>query len=508
MVNDEILEALRGIAREKAVDKRLLIETLTQGLLSAAKKRYATAQDVKVSFDEVTGLIRVLVYKKVVPVAIDLGGEIDLEEARKLSPRARAGDIVAIDAPIAEFGRNAIQTAKQVLVQKVREAERENVFNEYIDRKGQILSGSVQQNDRGNVIVKIGKTEGIIPYRELINRDRFKIGDPVRGLLVEVDKDQKGPQLHMSRTHPDFVRKLFEQEVPEIFERVVEIRAISREPGSRTKICVVSHDDRVDPVGACVGMKGSRVQNIVKELGGERIDIVPWSADPKILVSRALSPAKILDVIYDEAAHKATVVVSDDQVPMAIGRGGQNARLAARLTGLQIGLVSQSQIEAQREEEAGVPDIDLESLTRELGPKLVEKLVKSGKETLQDVMKTSIEELMEIPGIGEKTASKLLQTGAQILDQRAAAQQRLAREEAAGVSSEQAGETEPSGVEVADESAETEDAEAVDREGAEATERGMEAGETEAGPAGEEEELSAERAKGSEEGEETEGGGA
>lgn len=431
MVNDEILEALRGIAREKAVDKRLLIETLTQGLLSAAKRRYATAQDVKVSFDEVTGQIHVLVYKKVVSVAIDLGGEIDLEDAKKLNARVRIGDVVAIEAPVGEFGRNAIQTAKQVLVQKVREAERENVYGEYIDRKGQILSGSVQQIDRGNVIVKIGKTEGIIPYRELINRDRFKIGDPVRGLLVDVDKDQKGPQIHMSRTHPDFVRKLFEQEVPEIFERVVEIRAISREPGSRTKICVVSHDDRIDPVGACVGMKGSRVQNIVKELGGERIDIVPWSADPKILVSRALSPAKILDVIYDEVAHKATVVVADDQVPMAIGRGGQNARLAARLTGLQIGLVSQSQIEAQREEEAGVPDIDLESLTRELGPKLVEKLVKSGKETLQDVMKTSIEELMEIPGVGEKTASKLLQTGAQILDQRAAAQKRLASEEAA-----------------------------------------------------------------------------
>ena len=436
MVNDEILEALRGIAREKAVDKRLLIETLTQGLLSAAKKRYATAQDVQVSFDEVTGQIHVLVYKKVVPVAIDLGGEIDLDDAKKLKPRARVGDVVAIEAPIAEFGRNAIQTAKQVLVQKVREAERENVFSEYIDRKGQILSGSVQQIDRGNVIVRVGKTEGIIPYRELINRDRFKIGDPVRALLNEVDKDQKGPQLHLSRTHPEFVRKLFEQEVPEIFERVVEIRAIAREPGSRTKICVVSHDDRVDPVGACVGMKGSRVQNIVKELGGERIDIVPWSADPKILVSRALSPARVLDVIYDEANRKATVVVSDDQVPLAIGRGGQNARLAARLTGLQIGLVSQSQIEARKEEEAGVPDIDLESLTRELGPKLVEKLVKSGKETLQDVMKTSIEELMEIPGIGEKTASKLLQTGAQILDQRASEQQRLAREEEAGRAAE------------------------------------------------------------------------
>ncbi len=432
MVNDEILEALRGIAREKAVDKRLLVETLTAGLLSAAKKRYATAQDVQVNFDEVTGQIRVVVYKKVVQVAIDLGGEIDLDEARRINPKARPGDVVGVDTPTAEFGRNAIQTAKQVLVQKVREAERENVFNEYVDRKGTILSGTVQQIDRGNVIVKIGKTEGIIPHREQINRDRFKIGDPVRALLLEVDKDQKGPQILLSRTHPDFVRKLFEQEVPEIFERVVEIKAISREPGSRTKICVVSHDDRVDPVGACVGMKGSRVQNIVKELGGERIDIVPFSADPKILVSRALSPARVLDVIYDEAERKATVVVADEQVPLAIGRGGQNARLAAKLTGLAIVLVSQSQIEAQKEGEAGL-DIDLESLTKELGPKLVEKLVKSGKESLQDVMKTSIEELMEIPGVGEKTASRLLATGAQILEERAQERVRLERErEAAG----------------------------------------------------------------------------
>ncbi|MBM3285986.1 MAG: transcription termination/antitermination protein NusA [Candidatus Eisenbacteria bacterium] len=419
MSNEEILEALKGIAREKAVDRRLLVETLTTGLLSAAKRRYATAVDVQVNFDEVTGQIHVIVQKKVAAVAIDLGGEIDLEEARKISPRARAGDVVGVEVPIEEFGRNAIQTAKQVLVQRVREAERENVFNEYIDRKGTILSGTVQQIDRGNVIVKVGKTEGVIPHREQINRDRFKIGDPLRAYVLDVDKEQKGPQILLSRTHPEFVRKLFEQEVPEIFERVVEIKAISREPGSRTKICVVSHDDRVDPVGACVGMKGSRVQNIVKELGGERIDIVSYSADPKILASRALSPARVLDVIYDDAAKKATVVVADDQVPLAIGRGGQNARLAAKLTGLQIVLVSLSQVEAQKEGEAGLPNIDLESLTKELGPKLVEKLMKAGKETLQDVMKTSIEELMEIPGVGEKTASRLLATGAQILEDRA-----------------------------------------------------------------------------------------
>jgi len=431
MMNEEILEALRGMAREKAVDKRLLVETLTIGLLSAARKRYATAQDVHVDFDEVTGEIRVIVGKKVVPVAIDLAGEIDLDEARKINPRVRIGDVVGVEVPTAEFGRNAIQTAKQVLVQRVREAERENVYSEFIERKSHVISGTVQQVDRGNVIVKIGKTEGIIPHRELINRDRFKIGDPVRAYLLDVDKDQKGPQLHLSRTHPEFVRKLFEQEVPEIFERVVEIRSIAREAGSRTKICVVSHDDRVDPVGACVGMKGARVQNIVRELGGERIDIVPYSQDMKILVSRALSPARVLDVVYDEVNGKATVVVADEQVPLAIGRGGQNARLAAKLTGLAIVLVSQSQVEAQKEQEAGVPDIDLESLTKELGPRVVAKLVNCGKETLQDVMKTSIDELMEIPGIGEKTSSRILAIGAQILEQRALEIQRGREEQAA-----------------------------------------------------------------------------
>jgi transcription termination/antitermination protein NusA len=421
MATDEILEALRQISREKSVDRKLLIETLEAGLLSAAKKRYATAVDVQVAFDDMTGRIKVMVHKKVVPVAIDLEGEIDLDEAQQVQPGVRVGSTVAVEVPVAEFGRNAIQAAKQVLVQKVREAERENVYQEYIDRKGQILSGSVSQVDRGSVIVKIIKTEGIIGPRDLIFRDRFKIGDPVRALLVEVDRAQKGPMLLLSRTHPDFVRRLFENEVPEIFERVVEIKDIAREPGSRTKITVVSHDDRVDPVGACVGMKGSRVQSIVRELGGERIDIVPWSSDPKILVSRALSPARVLDVILNEAEKRVVVVVADDQLSLAIGKSGQNARLAHRLTGYGIDLKSQSQIEVEDSGDAGAfPDIELEELSKELGPRMVEKLIKAGKETLRDVLRTSVEELMEIPGIGEKTAGRLMGLARQILEEKAA----------------------------------------------------------------------------------------
>lgn len=422
MATDEILDALRQISREKSVDPKMLVETVRLGILTAAKKRYATAADVQVAFDEANGRIKVLVHKKVVPVAIDLEGEIDYDEASVMVPGVKINETVPVEVPVLEFGRNAIQAAKQVLVQKVREAERGNVAAEYAGRKGTILSGSVSQVDRGSVIVKIGRTEGIIPPKELIFRDRFRIGDPVRSLLKVVDENQKGPMLILSRTDPEFVRRLFENEVPEIFERVVEIRDIAREAGSRTKITVVSHDDRVDPVGACVGMKGSRVQAIVRELGGERIDIVSFSPDPKILISRALSPARVLDVFLRETedGKLAVVVVSDDQLMLAVGRrGGQNVRLAQRLTGWNIELKTNTQVDLEQGGGSTLPEIELEELARELGPKMVEKLIKAGKETLQDVLRASAEELMEIPGIAEKTATRLLGLARQILEERA-----------------------------------------------------------------------------------------
>ncbi len=417
MATDEILQALKNISREKSVDEAMLKETLQAGLLSAAKKKYASAADVEVRFDDASGDIRVRVHKKVMQVAIDMAGEIDYEDALEIDPHARLGSTVPVEVPVAEMGRTAIMAAKQVLVQKVREAERENVFDEYIDKVNQVVSGTVSQVDRGSVIVKIGRTEAIIPPREVINRDRFKIGDPIRAILLEVDRNMRGPQLVLSRTHPEFVRRLFENEVPEIFERVVEIREIAREPGSRSKISVVSHDDRVDPVGACVGMKGARVQAIVRELGGERIDIVPWSPDPKIFVSRALSPARAIDVYVNEEEKRVTVVVPDDQLSLAIGTRGQNARLAHKLTGFAIDLRSQSQMQATEGVAGGAPELDLDELAKELGPRTVERLVKAGKETLQDVMRTSVDELMAIPGIGEKTASRLLSLGGQILEE-------------------------------------------------------------------------------------------
>lgn len=414
----EILEALTVIAKEKGVDPDYLLETLEEGILAAAQKKYHRAPYVEVQIDQGSGEISVIVHKRVSKVAWDLTCEIDLVEAREIEPEIREGEVVPVEVSVDEFGRTAIAAVKQALVQHVRDAERRNVYDEYIDRVGQIITGTVQQVDRGSIIVRFGKAEGIIPPSENIRRDRPRIGDHIRGLLVEVLTQPKGndPPLILSRTRPEFVLQLFEQEVPEAYERTVEIKGIAREPGARTKIAVVSHDDRVDPVGACVGVKGSRVQSIVKALGGERIDIVALSNDPLIFVSRALSPARVLSVSFMGDPKIVRAVVPDDQLSLAIGKGAQNVRLASQLTGLEIQLVSQSQ-QASLEGTEEVLALELDTLTKELGPKLVERLIKAGKETLQDVLETPVEELMEIQGIGEKTASKLVTIGAQLLEQ-------------------------------------------------------------------------------------------
>ena len=417
-MSSEMLDAVAVIAKEKGVDPDYLIDTLKEGILSAAQKKYRRAAFVEVKIDLKSGGISVVVHKRVSKVAYDDTCEIDLDQALEIEDDVREGDVVPVEVPVEEFGRNAISAVKQALVQHVREAERKNVYEEYVDRIGLIVTGTVQQVDRGAIIMRLGKVEAIIPAAENMRRDRPKIGDHLRALVLDVQPTTRGsePQIVLTRTRPEFVIKLFEQEVPEVYDRVVEIRGIAREAGDRTKIAVVSHDDRVDPVGACVGVKGSRVQNIVKSLGGERIDIVAMSSDPLIFVSRALNPARVLSVTFMGDPKVVRAVVPDDQLSLAIGKGAQNVRLAGHLTGLEIQLVSQSQqasLEGRKESEA----LELESLTKQLGPRLVERLIRAGKETLQDVLETPVEELMEIQGIGEKTASKLVTVGAQLLEQ-------------------------------------------------------------------------------------------
>ena len=404
-MNYEILDALSQITREKSVDRQMLVETLEAGLASAVRKKHGATADVQVSFSNDTGAITVALRKTVVETVEDSALQLTLEEARAHKSNAQIGDVLTFPLPIAEFGRNAIQTAKQVLIQRVREAERERVFKEYSDKIGTLVRGVVQQVDRGNVIVKLDHSEGFLPAREQIPRSYHRQGEYVRAVVTVVDKSAKGPQVILSRTHPEFLRRLFESEVPEIAEGIVEVKAVAREAGFRSKISVYSTDPRVDAVGSCVGLKGSRVQSIVRELGGERIDIVPWSQDPSVFVSRALSPAKVMDVRVQEADKRMIVVVADDQLSLAIGKGGQNARLAARLTGWKIDLISKSE-EKQKQDLARANRIEVEKL--ELGEATTEKLISAGIETVQELIGTPLEKLVEIPGIGEKTAEKLL----------------------------------------------------------------------------------------------------
>lgn len=411
-MNYAILDALSQITREKSVDRQLLVETLEAGLASAVRKKHGATADVEVNFSNETGAITVALRKTVVETVDDASLQMTLEEARAHQSNAQMGDVLTFPLAIAEFGRNAIQTAKQVLIQRVREAERERVFKEYSDKIGTLVRGVVQQVDRGNVIVKLDHSEGFLPAREQIPRSYHRQGEYVRAVVTIVDKSAKGPQVILSRTHPDFLRRLFENEVPEIAEGIVEIKAVAREAGFRSKISVYSTDPRVDAVGSCVGLKGSRVQSIVRELGGERIDIVPWSQDPGVFVSRGLSPAKVMDVRVVEAEKRMIVVVADDQLSLAIGKGGQNARLAARLTGWKIDLTSKSE-EKKRQDLERANRIEVDKL--ELGEATTERLISAGIETVHELVATPLEKLIEIPGIGEKTAEKLLNVAQEYL---------------------------------------------------------------------------------------------
>jgi transcription termination/antitermination protein NusA len=405
-MNYELTEALAQLVREKSLDKQLVAETLEAGLLSAARKKLGPTANIEVRVDMDAGKIGMCVKKKVTTRVHDPATEISLAEAHKVKKDVKCGETLSVQLSIEEFGRNAIQAVKQVLVQRVREAERERIYNEFQRRIGEIVRGTVQQVDRTCIIVKLDRTEGILLAKETMPRDRFRHGEYVRMCVIGVDRSSKGPQVMLSRTHPDFLKGLFASEVPEVADRIVEIKSVAREAGNRSKICVVSNDEKVDAVGACVGVKGSRVQAVVRELGGERIDIVPWSADPVVFVTRALSPAKVLEARALENEKKTEVVVSDDQLSLAIGKGGQNARLAAKLTGWKIDLMSLSQKEKLLAEEKALR-VDIESIEG-IGPKLADRLIKAGVETAQDIEKHGMKRLVGIQGVGEKTAEKLV----------------------------------------------------------------------------------------------------
>jgi len=425
-MNTGVLEALRRIAREKQLDNELLVEALEAGLLSAARKKFGAEADIEVIVDGESDTLAVYLNRTVVDMPDDLRTEIDIEEAEDIDPAAQIGDVIRSEISLDEFGRNAIQAAKQIVVQRVREAEREQIYEEFQDRIGDIVTGDVQQIERAGIVVNLGRTEALLPTREQIRRERYRQGDRIRAYLLSVEKTTKGPQIILSRTHPNFLKKLFRMEVPEIYDSVVEIMAIAREAGGRSKVAVASHDERVDPVGACVGVKGSRIQTIVRELSGEKIDIVAWSSDPSVLVSRALNPAKVSRAIIEESERSVRVVVPDDQLSLAIGKGGQNARLAAKLSGWKIDIVGET-------EHTRLLEIDLSQRVEVgelpgVGEKLASELVASGYRTVQDLEGLSSEELERVPGIGRKTAEKLSIAVAAVLEVLEEEKQRLLEE--------------------------------------------------------------------------------
>ncbi|MCP4634496.1 MAG: transcription termination/antitermination protein NusA [candidate division Zixibacteria bacterium] len=415
-MSDEILDAFGQIARDKNIGMEYVVGTIEAALQSAAKRKFGTSDNISVEVDPDSGEIHIFQTKKVVEKVEDRLLEVSLEEALEDDPETEIGDEIDFEIAFEDFGRNAIAAAKQILIQRVREAEREMIFNEYKDRVGELITGSVQQIDKGNVLVNLGKTEAILPAKEQIYREKYRQGDRIRAIIIDVQRTSKGPQIALSRARSEFLLKLFELEVPEIFEKIIEIKAIAREPGERSKIAVASNDERIDPVGACVGVKGSRVQNIVRELNNERIDIVLWSSQAQVFVTKALAPAKIVNIETFPGEDRMTVVVDDEKLSLAIGKSGQNARLAAKLTGWKINILSETEYRAMKKaEEMEKVDLDyIEGIT----PKMQLNLSNAGFDTAQDIVSAPFDSLLEVEGIGQKKAEVLLQKAEEAIESR------------------------------------------------------------------------------------------
>ncbi|MCX5895871.1 MAG: transcription termination factor NusA [Proteobacteria bacterium] len=398
----ELGRVIDELRKEKGIDREVVIKALEEALLKVAKNKYGHNLAIEACYNEELGEVELFQFKTVVEHVVTRGKEVTLEEAKKIDPEAEMGDSLGIKMDTSLFGRIAAQTAKQVIVQSIREAERENVYIEFKDKKGDMVTGIVQRFDKGDIIVALGKSEAILPIQEQIPSDKFSLRERIKAYIVDVKKSTKGPQVILSRTHPGFLIKLFELEVPEITEGIVKIRSVAREPGGRAKIAVESSEPRVDPVGACVGNRGTRVQNVVHELRGEKIDIIPWTADPAKFACSALAPAEISEILVDEEAHTMEVIVEDNQLSLAIGKKGQNVRLAAKLTKWKIDIKSRTKYE-------GLSQKSADQLTEisGIGKSTAEILVKENYLTAQDIIAAKLEDLVAIPGIGEKKAKKI-----------------------------------------------------------------------------------------------------
>lgn len=409
-MDGDLTRVINLVSRDKNLDKAIIIDALEQAVLHAARRDYGATADLEAHYNEENNEIELFQFRTVVADVADEVREISVPEAHKLDPEAGVGDALGIKIDTSSFGRIAAQSAKQIVVQKVRDAERAQIYEEFKDRTGEILSGHVRRFERNDIIVDLGRTEAVIPYREQMPTERYRIKDRITGYVLEVKRSSRGPQIVMSRAHPGFLVRLFEQHVTEIYDGIVTIESAARDPGHRSKIAVYSRDPSVDPVGACVGMKGARVQAVVQELNGEKIDIVPWDKDPARLVCNALAPAVVSKVIVDEANHSMEVIVADEQLSLAIGKRGQNVRLAAQLTGWRLDIKSEGKLEQElvgaKIAVANIPGI---------GPMRAEILVNEGIKSPGDVAALTPRTLQRLLNMEETDADKVIEAAAAIV---------------------------------------------------------------------------------------------
>ena len=402
----ELLQTAEAVAREKMIDPELVVEAMEESLARAAKSRYGSELDIRVSIDRKTGKATFTRVRTVVEEVENHFIEMTVRDASAHKEGAVVGDEIIDEVPPVEMGRIAAQSAKQVILQKVREAERDRQFEEFQDRAGTIINGVVKREEYGNMIVDIGRGEGVLRRNEKIGRESYRPNDRIRCFIKDVRREARGPQVFLSRTAPDFMAELFKMEVPEIYDGIIEIKAVARDPGSRAKIAVISYDNSIDPVGACVGMRGSRVQAVVNELQGEKIDIIPWNDDAPTFLVNALQPAEVSKVVLDEDAGKIEVVVPDEQLSLAIGRRGQNVRLASQLTGLDIDILTEEEESARRQAEfAERTKLFMDAL--DLDEFFAQLLVSEGFSSLEEVAFVEAEELLTIDGVDEATAGEL-----------------------------------------------------------------------------------------------------
>ena len=409
----ELKRLIEQMGKDKGIDKLIITEALEAAMMTAARKKLGQNVDIEAHYNDDAGEIEVFQFKTVVDKVLDPETQISKDEARKnLDEDAEPGDSLGMKIETSSFGRIAVQMAKQIIIQRVKDAERDNIYDEYKDRKGELINGFVQRFEGGNIIVNLGRAEGVVPPMEQIHRETYKRGERIRSYLLEVKKNTKGAQIILSRTHPAFLKALFEVEVPEISEGLIDIVSVAREPGKRGKIAVKAKDKDIDPVGACVGMRGTRVQSVVQELRGEKIDIIPYTEDTAKFVSSALSPAKVNRVFVDEENRAMTVIVPDDQLSLAIGKNGQNVRLAVKLTGWKIDVKSETMAAEQN-------DSEHKALTKipGVGPAMAEKLFAQGIKSIAMLAAMEPETLSAIPGVGEKTSSEWIAEAIRLLDE-------------------------------------------------------------------------------------------